>query len=157
MRDIEFACEGRIAADPTDHTSKQGKPYARLRLAVGDGDATQWLAVTVIGEKALAEVTSLRRGDRAYLEGGSLRLDRWQGQDGTERTGLAALAWKVVPLGKIGRQKPAQARPPAEASRPAQPENAYAAGRGKRDYQAPGHVTDTRPAGGMPIEDGIPF
>jgi single-stranded DNA-binding protein len=153
MREIECATEGRVVSDVETRTSKAGKPYARFRLVVGDGDTAQWLSVTAIGPKAMEVVPSLAKADSLYLEG-SIKLEKWTGQDGVERSGLSVLAWKLVPLGKIGRSKPAQARPSTDASQ-AQP-NAYAAAKGKADWQRP-NDTDTRPAGGMLIEDGIPF
>jgi hypothetical protein len=99
MRDIECAAEVRLVADPEYLTSKAGKPYARFRACVGEGDATQWLQVNAVGPKALESMAGLVKSDRAYVEG-SIKLDRWQAQDGTERSGLGVLAWKVVP----GRQ-----------------------------------------------------
>jgi single-stranded DNA-binding protein len=139
MREIECATEGRVATDVETRTSKAGKPYARFRLVVGDGDQAQWLSVTAIGPKAMEVIPLLAKSDRVYLEG-SIKLEKWQAQDGTERSGMAVLAWKVVPLGKIGRSKPAQARPSLGAT-----------------SQAPGHITDPRPAGGPPAHDEIPF
>jgi single-strand DNA-binding protein len=155
MNQIECATEGRVATDLETRTSKAGKSYARFRLVVGDGDQAQWLSVTAIGPKAMEVIPLLAKSDRLYLEG-SLKLEKWTGQDGVERSGLSVLAWKLVPLAKIGRQKPAQARPTAEAPQ-AEAGNTYAAAQGKRGWQAPGHITDPRPAGGPPAHDEIPF
>jgi single-strand DNA-binding protein len=136
MREIECAAEVRVASDPEMRTSKAGKPYARFRAVVGDGEAAQWLQVTAIGEKALEGVASLVKGDRAYVEG-SIKLDRWTGTDGVERGGLGVMAWKVVPLGKIGR-----ARPPKPRTQPD----------GARHWQQPA-LADARPVGSMAQAD----
>jgi single stranded DNA-binding protein len=151
MNQIECAAEVRVVADPEMRTSKAGKPYARFRGAVGSDDAVQWLQCTCIGEKALAEVAHLAKGDRAYIEG-SIKLEKWQAQDGTERSGLSVLAWKLVPLAKIGRNKPARPRQGSDgdaAQRPAQSAQ-------RRDWQRPSD-TDARPASGGSFDDAIPF
>jgi single-stranded DNA-binding protein len=156
MNQIECACECRLAADPEERVSQKGKPYVRLRGAVGSEDSVQWLQITAIGEQAVASARQLAKGDCCYIEG-SIKLDRWTAQDGTERSGLSVLAWKAVPLAKIGRQKLAQARQPGGASQ-ADPGNNYAAVQGKRDWQRPVD-TDPRPAAGpgWQPDDAIPF
>jgi single-strand DNA-binding protein len=143
MNTIECATEGRVVSEPEHRTSKAGKPYARLRVVVGDGDAAQWLNVTAVGEKALAELAGLAKGDRVYLEG-SIKLERWTAQDGAERSGLGVLAWKVLPLAKIGRNKPAK---PKEGDHAAPVS-------GPADYQRP---LDDPGGGRRAFDDQIPF
>lgn len=101
---------GVVAKDPEPRTSAAGKPYMRINLRVGDGDAAQWVLVTVFGA-AVAELAGRAvRGATLYCEG-RLNLDRWTGQDGRERCGLSMAAWRCeVP--KIGRDKPKRERSP---------------------------------------------
>jgi single-stranded DNA-binding protein len=68
-------------------------------------------------------IDRLLKGARVYCEG-SLRLDKWTGQDGVERHGLSCLSWHTR-LSAIGRNKPqkregasASARVPQRAPQP---------------------------------------
>jgi single-stranded DNA-binding protein len=150
MNQIECAAEVRLVTDVETRTSKAGKPYARFRAVVGNDDDAQWLQVTAIGEKAMEAIPGLAKSDRVYLEG-QIKLERWQSQEGQERSGLGVLAWKVVPLGKIGRSKPARPRQGSDAAqRPTQSAQ-------RRDWQRP-NDTDSRPAGQREaVDDAIPF
>jgi single-stranded DNA-binding protein len=146
MNGIECAFEARLAADPESKTSAAGKPWARLRCAVGDGDATQWVNVACFGDQATQATSVLHKGDRVYCEG-TIRLERRQAQDGTERSGLSAAAWKVIPLGKIGRNKPPKGKAPPDGEHPvlASVGGAHGTNAATRDWQRP--VAD----------DAIPF
>src|SRR5205823_4651683 len=63
---------------------------------------TQWVRVTAWEELALELAEKLHKGAAVYVEG-RLRLDRWPGPDGAERSGLSVSAWTVVPMG-VGRK-----------------------------------------------------
>jgi len=156
MNQIECAAELRLSADAEERTSKNGKLYVRLRGAVGDADAVQWLQINAIGEQAVAAAKQLVKGDRCYIEG-SIKLDRWTAQDGTERSGLSVLAWRLLPLAKIGRSKPAQPRQPSQDAPTPNGPPGPSQGSAKRHSQAPGHITDPRPASGPPPHSEIPF
>jgi single-strand DNA-binding protein len=101
---IDAAFFGRLGADADSRISKGGKPWVRLRVAVGRDDETQWLTLSVFGEAAKA-AAELRKGDRIYAEG-SLKLDRWKGNDGVERSGLAVAAFRCMRTHQIGRNRP---------------------------------------------------
>lgn len=101
---IEAAFIGRLGQDPELKTSAAGKPWARLQLAVGPNDETQWVSVATFGEIAERLCASLHKGDKVYVEG-TLRLTEWTGRDGEKRTGLAVAAWKADKLGAIGRSR----------------------------------------------------
>jgi single-stranded DNA-binding protein len=109
---IEAAFMGRLAADAESKISKNGKAYLRLRLRVGDGDAAQWVGVTVFDETAINNATSLVKGSTVYVEG-RLSLDTWVAQDGKPRHGLSVLA-SHCRLAQIGRNRPRQERPAFE-------------------------------------------
>ena len=98
---IETAFIGRLGGDIELRTSKAGKPFASASVAVGTGDATQWVRVVAFGSAAEHAAATLSKGDAVYCEG-SLRLERWMGKDGQERGGLSVvastLAWARVDL-----------------------------------------------------------
>ena len=104
MSSIEAALFGTLGRDAELKTSKNGKPYLRLNIACGEGDATQWVAATVFDERAIAAADRLIKGARVYLEG-KLSLNEWTASDGTPRTGLSVLSWHCR-LSQIGRNKP---------------------------------------------------
>jgi single-stranded DNA-binding protein len=120
MSGIEAAMFGALGRDAEAKTSKTGKPYLRLNVRVGDGDAAQWVNATVFDTKAIEVVDKLVKGSSVYLEG-RLALDEWSGQDGVKRHGLSLISWHCR-LAQIGRNRPKResnkpARDPASAGR----------------------------------------
>jgi single-strand DNA-binding protein len=103
---IECAFFGFCARDADARTSQAGKPWVRLSIGVGKDDAVQWVQVAVFG-KAAEKAAGLKKSDRCYIEG-TIKLDRWTGNDGTERHGLSVAAFKCEPTHRIGRNKPDQ-------------------------------------------------
>jgi single-stranded DNA-binding protein len=126
---IEAALFGTLGRDAERKTSKNGKPYLRLNIASGEGDATQWVSATVFDERAIAVADGFVKGARVYLEG-KLSLNEWTASDGTTRTGLSVLSWHCR-LSQIGRAKAKLEKP-----KPGPP---------------------TAPAGAPPFDDEIPF
>ena len=108
---FEAAITGTLGRDPARGTSGSGKPWLRMSLAVGNGDNTAWVSViTSVNVDELAE--QLHKGDKAYAEG-HLSFSKWTGRDGVERSGLSLAAWRVEPLGQIGKRRPRKPhRPP---------------------------------------------
>jgi single-strand DNA-binding protein len=120
VKGIQAAFTGKCGQDPSLHTSKAGKPWLSLHVAI-DGaseEATTWVRVAVFGEMATRLHPELKKGAEVYVEG-KLRLEAWTGKDGKERTGLSVAASRVEVLGRIGFDS--QSRKPEEA-RGAQPE-----------------------------------
>ena len=127
--DIECAFIGRLGADPKSRTAKSGKTYARLNVAVGEGETSQWVQVTVFADAA-EKVLALREGDKVYIEGRikrqavallalavGPRVERWQpsGRTGSGRSGSVG----AKPPSE-GQSKPANsATAPAPAATPA--------------------------------------
>jgi len=101
---IEAAFIGTLGRDAEAKTSKTGKPYLRLNVAVGSGDATQWVGVLSFDSSVIELADKLLKGARVYVEG-RLKLDSWTGQDGTTKHGLSVLASHVRPS-EIGAAKP---------------------------------------------------
>lgn len=112
---IEAACVGRLTNDIAVRTSQGGKRFASVAIAVGNGDATQWLRVALFGDKAGQAAGEVKRDDLVYVEG-RLRLENWTARDGTARTSLAISASRFE-ASTIGRRRPA--KPRASSPRPA--------------------------------------
>jgi single-stranded DNA-binding protein len=101
---IDTAFYGFLAADAETKVSKAGKPWVRLRVGVGKDEDLQWISVAVFG--LAAEVAAkLKKGDRCYVEG-SIKIDTWTGNDGTERYGLSVASFKVEKTHNIGCNRP---------------------------------------------------
>jgi single-stranded DNA-binding protein len=95
---------------PPSSATKQGKPWLSFSLALdtkGEDDTLTitWVRVAYFGEDAESLSGRLQKGAEVYCEG-RLKLDTWTAKDGVKRSGLATVAWKVVPLGQIGRKRP---------------------------------------------------
>ena len=103
---IECAFYGFCSADAEVRTSQAGKRWVRLRVGVGKDDALQWVSVAVFG-KAAEQAAGLKKSDRCYIEG-TIKLDSWTGNDGSERHGLSVAAFKCEPTHRIGRNRPDQ-------------------------------------------------
>jgi single-strand DNA-binding protein len=104
MSSIEVALFGVLGRDGELKTSKNGKAYLRMNVRTGDGDGAQWVSVMLFGDDVPELAQRLVKGARVYVEG-SLKLDSWRGQDGTERHGLSVMSWHCR-LAEIGRNKP---------------------------------------------------
>jgi single-stranded DNA-binding protein len=100
---IECAFFGTVGRDAEAKTSKNGRPYLRFSAREGDGDAAQWITVMYFGQDAAELAPEVQKGARVYVEG-SLRLDSWEQQDGTQRTGLTVMSFHCRPA-KIGRHR----------------------------------------------------
>ena len=103
---IECAFHGFCAADAEVRTSQARKRWVRFLVGAGKHDTLQWVSVAVFG-KAAEKAAELKKADRCYIEG-TIKLDRWTGNDGTERHGLSVAAYKCEPTHRIGRNKPDQ-------------------------------------------------
>jgi single-strand DNA-binding protein len=100
---IDCAFFGFIAADAETKVSKAGKTWVRLRVGVGKDDDLQWVSVAAFGQ-APEVAAKLKKGDRYYVEG-SIKIDTWTGNDGTERHGLSVASFKVEKTHNIGRNR----------------------------------------------------
>ena len=116
---IDCAFHGFVAADAEAKISQAGKAWTRLRAGVGKDDDVQWVSIAVFGKHPEA-AAALKKGDKIYCEG-TVKLDRWTGTDGVERTDLSVAAWKCERTHLIGRNKPAR----EGNSKPASASNFY--------------------------------
>jgi single-strand DNA-binding protein len=93
-------------------TSRAGKPYANLSLAIDGGHdedgerITTWLRCAVFGEVAELLAKTAVKGCKVYVEG-ALSLNTWTSADGTTKTGLNLAAWKAQVIGAsaIGKNR----------------------------------------------------
>ena len=124
---IEAALIGTITRDCERKTSKSGKDYLRLNVAVETGAKTTWLSVTCFDPTAIENAAAYLKGSRVYCEG-KLSLSEWAAQDGTTRTGLSVMSWHCR-LSQIGRAKTKSEKPkpaPQSADAPLDDEISFA-------------------------------
>jgi single-stranded DNA-binding protein len=112
---IDCAFFGFLAADAEPRVSQAGKNWVRFRVGVGKDDTVQWVSVAVFG-KAAETAANLKKADRVYIEG-TIRLNSWRGNDGTERHGLSVAAFRCERTHEIGRNKPERKSKPPQQDR----------------------------------------
>lgn len=102
---IECAFAGVLGRDPERREDRNGDAWCSFPVAVGEGEAVQWVRVAAFRQAAALVLEHCRKGGRVYVEG-RLTLDTWTAKDGAERHGLSVAAWRVEPIGLIGNRKP---------------------------------------------------
>jgi single-strand DNA-binding protein len=112
---IVVALQGRLGTDPDLKYTSAGKAVCSFSVAVNDSKAGQdtpaeWVRVSCWDQLAEEMGQRLEKGAEAYIEG-RLKLATWEGNDGSQRSGVNVSAWKVEPLGQIGRRGPRQDTP----------------------------------------------
>ena len=94
---------GNLGGDPDMRYSPDGRPFLRFNVASNyrarspEGewqDKTEWVRVTVFGQRAESLSQYLRKGSRVYLEG-RLEARPWTDQQNQVRAGLEVLANEV--------------------------------------------------------------
>jgi single-strand DNA-binding protein len=94
---------GNLGGDPEIRYSADGKPFVRMNVAANyrnrspEGewqDKTEWIRVTVIGQRAEFLGQYLRKGSKIYAEG-RLEARPWTDQQGQIRAGLEVVANEV--------------------------------------------------------------
>ena len=123
---IDALISGKLYGQPTERTSKTGKPFAlaKVRAAGGDGES---LFVNVIAFDAApcTALLALGDGDSVALSG-SLTPKVWTDKEGNARPGLDLVAHQVLTAYAVSRKRdtvrqnataPAHGRPKNEAWR----------------------------------------
>jgi single-strand DNA-binding protein len=91
---------GNLGSDPEMRYSANGSPYLRFNVASNfrarspEGewqDRTEWVRVTVFGQRADTLQQYLKKGMRVYVEG-RLEARPWTDQQGQVRSGLEVMA-----------------------------------------------------------------
>jgi single-stranded DNA-binding protein len=101
MTGIECAFVGTLMRDADHRTGKSGKPFTLLSVAVGDGEARQFISIIAFNDAA-ASTANLSKGRRVYIEG-KLETSAWIDKSGAVRHGLKVVALTAMEMGRIGR------------------------------------------------------
>lgn len=98
---------GRLGTDPELKMvgESKDKPVAAFRLYLSslrkkDGetvDEGDWCNVNIWGSFAEPAAKFFSKGDPVYLAAGTLRTERWQGEDGEDRTTLVIDTNRIFP------------------------------------------------------------
>lgn len=113
---------GNIGAEPELRYSANGDPFLRFNVAANvrtrtpDGawqDRTEWVRVTITGQRAESLSQYLRKGSRVYVDG-RLEARPWTTREGELRAGLEVMANEVeFASPRSDGQEAAQAAPGA--------------------------------------------
>lgn len=111
---------GNLGSDPEMQYSVNGNAFLRMNVASNyrvrgqDGawtDQTEWVRVTVFGQRAESLSNYLKKGTRVYADG-RLEARPWTDQQGNVRAGLELVASDVEFMSSRednGQQRPAAA------------------------------------------------
>ena len=145
---------GNLGADPETRYTASGAAITNIRIATSESwrdkqtgenqERTEWHKVVFFSRLAEIAGEYLRKGSQVYIEG-SLRTNKWQGQDGQDRYTTEIIASEMQMLGSRGGE--ASARPAGGGFRDNKPE---------QQSQAPAQSTPA-PADDNFAEDDIPF
>ena len=112
---IDALISGKLYGQPTERTSKSGKPFAlaKVRAAGGDGES---LFVNVIAFDAAPCTALLALGDGDSVAiSGSLTPKTWTDKEGNTRPALDLVAHQVLTTYHVTRKRTAMHPPPAPA------------------------------------------
>jgi single-strand DNA-binding protein len=145
---------GNLGADPETRYTASGAAITNIRIATSESwrdkqtgenqERTEWHRVVFFSRLAEIAGEYLRKGSQVYIEG-SLRTNKWQGQDGQDRYTTEVIASEMQMLGARGGE--ASARPAGSGFRDKKPEQQSQA----PAQSAPAPVEDNF------AEDDIPF
>jgi len=150
---------GNLGADPETRYTASGAAITNIRIATSESwrdkqtgenqERTEWHRVVFFSRLAEIAGEYLRKGSQVYIEG-SLRTNKWQGQDGQDRYTTEIIASEMQMLGARGGE--ASARPAGGGFRDNKPE---------QQSQAPAQSAPAQsapaPAEDNFAEDDIPF
>jgi single-strand DNA-binding protein len=123
---------GNLGGDPELRYSPDGKPFLRMNVAANyrnrspDGewqDKTEWVRVTVLGQRAEVLGQHLRKGSKIYAEG-RLEARPWTDRQGQVRAGLELMASEVEFMSPRAEDESRAGGQPAGAVNRAAPEGA---------------------------------
>jgi len=149
---------GNLGSDPELRYSAGGTPLLRFNMASNsrvkdqDGeyrDRTEWVRVTVFGNRAESLSQYLKKGLRVYVDG-KLETRPWTDQGGQVRAGLEILANEVQVLTPREEDQPSQAQPQQEQRRQAPAQQRQPVPAGSRPRPQPPETFD-------PDDSDLPF
>lgn len=102
---------GNLGADPETRYTPGGSAVTNIRIATSESwkdkqtgeqqERTEWHRVVFFGRLGEIAAEYLRKGSQVYVEG-SLRTNKWQGQDGQDRYTTEVIANEMQMLGGRG-------------------------------------------------------
>lgn len=96
---------GRLTKDPELYNTINGKCYCRFSLAVNrDKENTDFIDCRVWNQTAQNLCQYQKKGSQICVEG-SLRVDRYEAQDGTNKTSVYVDAFKIEYLSSVKREE----------------------------------------------------
>ena len=110
---IDALIAGRLHGQPTQRTSKTGKPFAvaKVRVAAGDGEST-FISAIAFDDAPCTALLALGDGDSVAMSG-TLTPKVWTDKDGNARPALDLVAHQVLSAYHVTRKRAAmQAGPP---------------------------------------------
>ena len=107
---IKSALSGTLGSNAERKVSKSGKPYLRMNVRSGEGDAPVWVSVLAFDQDAIKQADGFVKGAAVYCEG-RLTPTSWTSDNGAVRHGLSVMA-SYCRLAQIGRNKPRKKRQP---------------------------------------------
>ena len=144
---------GNLGADPESRALPSGSAVTNIRVATSEGwkdkntgelqERTEWHRVVLYNRLGEIAAQYLRKGSKVYIEG-SLRTNKWQAQDGSERYTTEIVARELQMLDSRGGGDTAFA-PQAQAAPQPRQQNAAPA------------ANNPAPENGGFVEDDIPF
>ena len=114
---IDALISGKLYGQPTERTSKTGKPFAlaKVRAAGGDGESL-FVNVIAFDTAPCTALLALGDGDSVAISG-SLTPKVWTDKEGNARPGLDLVAHQVLTAYHVTRKR-AAVRPPPAPERP---------------------------------------
>lgn len=113
---IDALVSGKLFGNPTQRTSKAGKPFAvaKVRAAAGDGESL-FISVIAFDAAPCTALLALNDGDSVALSG-SLTPKVWTDKQGEARPGLDLVAHQVLSAYHVTKKRRAM----EQADQPAQ-------------------------------------
>ena len=104
---IDALVAGRLHGQPTQRTSKTGKPFAvaKVRVAAGAGEST-FISVIAFDAAPCTALLALGDGDSVAMSG-SLTPKVWTDKEGNTRPGLDLVAHQVLTSYHVTRKRAA--------------------------------------------------
>lgn len=112
---LKLSLIGNLGSDPEMRYSSGGSAFLRFNVAGNYRsrseagaweDSTEWVRVTVFGQRAEALQNLIRKGTRVYVEG-RLEARPWTDQQGNVRAGLEIVASDVEFMSARNDEQPA--------------------------------------------------
>jgi single-stranded DNA-binding protein len=113
---IHALISGSLFGEPLQKVSKTGRNFAVVTLRSKDGDAVQWIRVTVFSESAQAELLRLQDGDAVSVQG-PFKAETYVAADGSTKISLSITADNILPL----RQPPKEPKTKTAVARDMRP------------------------------------